>query len=387
MKNNGITYYKTEPIYSNDKFSTKALGKEGLFSIDEKKTIGLTGKEVDNNFLVLEGRDVYNFYFDTHNNLTIETLNGDRYIVNFKDILQQSDWEEKDVKSISYIKNKPQKISDFQNDLGYTKTTFSSSIYKENYDNDEIYEIGYISTDNKAKRIYGKVFLWPQIKTVNVEFNESIQNYVFNMEDDMFKKNKISYFLLNSFFGENSEPVRALITFNHETLYSSNIVGGGTSVPVIPEINQMNVLLDGNENNDVYMSFLTMKPYILTCFENEEKKYFTMSPLTTYNQTVSQKTNVLIKNETNEENIVICATDLNDSIINEVYIFNGENVKVLYDENENVTLECLFLDNKELTECNWELTNQGGEIITYENSARIEFVPSSNTAVRCFVNN
>ena len=377
MANTTITYYKTDPVYTNEKFMTHAVGKKGFFTTDVKKTIGLTGKEVDNNFLTLEGRDIYDFYFDERKNLTIETLNGDKYTVSFLDEIRQPDWTDADIKSVSYIRNKPESLSDFKNDSGFTRTTFQSLIYPEN--KKDVYEIGIIAVDNKQMTLYGKVFRWAEIETVDAEYDERLEKYIFNISENMFESNKVKNYLLYPFYDDMGTPVDIMVTYNHSVFLHSD------NAEILKyKAKWMDVILDEYKDSDVYYQLTPSSPVRFSCtMDDDGQRYVYIMPM---NMIIVEKKveNYLVSiTNANEDETVVTVMDVPSEVTPVIHIYSGETTDILYPPKSVVKLSATDNSGKREVGCNWSVTDESGTITTYEDMKSISFSPSGDVFVKC----
>lgn len=380
MKKNGITFYKTDPIYTNDKFSTKVVGKSGFFTTDEKKTIGLTGKEIDNNFMTLEGRDIYDVFIDKEKKLTILTLNGDKYTCDTTSIGTQSDWSEKDTKSISYIINKPTKLSDFENDKKFTSTSCVSYMSDENIFPVETYKIATITIDDKEYLLSGKVFNYSKIEKKTVEYNKTINMYTFNVTDDMFKGDKISNIIIDPFFSDK-KSVNALLTFNPEILINET---NNNSIDV--EANTLPVELPKYEKNTMYVTFDTKNPLLVTCFTGESgKKYMSIESLTDISKKETKYLDLTINNTTGGDMETYIHVPGLKAPLTDGYVFNGETINFGFLNGDEIILESLVGEKGEKVMCDWIVSIEGGGESKYEKVSSITINMTAKTYVKCYL--
>lgn len=350
MTNNGITFYKTDPIYTNGKFNTHAFGEKGYFTNDEKKTIGLTGKEIDNNFLTLEGRDIFNFYFDDFNNLVIETLNGKKYLLKTERISQQSDWETKDASSISYIRNKPSKLSDFINDGNFTNTTFTSFIPED----DNSYEIGVITINGVERKINGKLIGGSHVITKAPVFSKNIGGYIINITDEMFTEGYVSHIIVNQFETDKG-------------FTDASVFFGGDVFPLIKlstgsVVTAMNATftLPGFPNNTLFFKYPTKYALYFTCFtERDGKKYMFVDIMEEMKEEPKENPYVEITN--NCEGITVNCGPLISTLFPTLNIEYGQTSQISAIKDNKISFSSLSSDGATKVPSNWTIVSSKGE--------------------------
>lgn len=377
MAKNGITFYKTDPVYTNDKFLTKAVGKSELFTRDVKKTIGLTGKEIDENFLTLEGRDIYDLNFDEKKNLTLTTLNGDKYVAYMGKTIIQSDWKEGDKKSMAYINNKPEKVSEFKNDAGYTKTLFYPLIQPGEVNKKNFYPIGVISVNGEETTLYGKITCQDTVIPANAEFDEEIKNYRFDISDDKFEYLSQKNFLLMPKLDKELKPQKILVTSNGNIHFYTD----SQKMSEI-KIKYLDVITDKYKNSNVYFEIIPETPVWFICSTNENKEAFVYVMPMSFMTTEEDPKKLSITFVNNVENGAdIRVYDIQSEIVNEVFAHSNETVQVLYGEKGVVKAESVIPEKMSQINCNWQVLYSTGETEKYENTPSISFSPKSDATV------
>lgn len=378
MANNRITYYKTDPLYGNEKFMSHAVGKSELFTRDVKKTIGLTGKEIDGNFLTLEGRDVYDFRFDDKKNLVITTLNGDKYAVSLEDSIRQSDWNESDAESMSYIRNKPLKVSDFENDAGYTKTLYYPLINPDENEKENYYEIGVITVNGEQMPIFGKLASQNRIIQVEAVYDESIKNYRLDIDDGSFEHLCRKDYLLMPELGSDGKAAMIVITAGHEVSFytdSQNIADNS-------KVKYLDIITDEYSESDVYVAIAPETPVWISCStDDDDAKYVYIMPMVFMAKDKEpEKARITVENDI-DEGVVVIASGFSSELANETCIDGGRTTELLYDTTKTVYLGSFAPDKTTKIQCNWKVSYSTGTTKTYEGKESISFAAEADATV------